>query len=177
MSILKFKRAVTAVRTALRQAPSLVVPVQALAQTSNTGAITGEVKDQSGAVVAGATVKAVNKATGNERKTTTSDSGAYELSALVPGDYRIEVEAKGFARYAQEPVTVNVLSRVSLDADLKPSGTAGTVNVTGGGALIEVSKQDVGGVIDPKQMESLPVNGRSFAALATLIPGVSLQGS
>ena len=177
MSILKFKRAVTAVMTALMLAASLVVPVQALAQTSNTGAITGVVKDQSGAVVAGATVKAVNKATGNERKTTTSDSGAYELSALVPGDYRIEVEAKGFARYAQEPVTVNVLSRVSLDADLKPSGTAETVNVTGGGALIEVSKQDVGGVIDPKQMESLPVNGRSFASLATLIPGATLQGS
>ena len=177
MSTFRLRRAITTVMTTFMLVASLVVPLRALAQTSNTGAITGVVKDPSGAVVSGATVKAINKGTGIERKTTTGDSGSYELTTLVPGDYRIEVEAKGFAKYAQEPVTVNVLSRVSLDADLKPAGTSETVTIAGGGALIEVSKQDIGGVMDPKQMESLPVNGRSFASLAVLIPGATLQGS
>ena len=81
MSTFRFKRAVTTGMTALMLVASLVVPVGALAQTSNTGAVTGVVKDQSGAVVSGATVKAINKATGIERKTTTGDSGAYELTA------------------------------------------------------------------------------------------------
>src|ERR1044072_7817860 len=87
-------------------------PLQILAQTSNSGVITGVVKDQAGAVVAGATVKAINKGTNLERKPTTSDSGVYEIPQLTPGEYRLEVEAGGFAKYVQETVTVNVLSQI-----------------------------------------------------------------
>src|SRR5687768_18534294 len=65
----------------------------AQAQTANTGVITGVVKDETGAVVQNATVKAVNKGTNVERRTTTSDEGAYELAQLVPGEYRVEIEA------------------------------------------------------------------------------------
>jgi hypothetical protein len=154
------------------------MPLAALGQTANTGTITGVVKDQSDAVVAGATVRATNVATGVSRTTTTSDSGTYELAALVPAEYRIEVEAQGFAKYIQEGVRVNVLSRVTVDPELKPAGTAEQVTVTGESApLVETTKTEVSGVIDQRQMENLPVNGRSFASLATLIPGATLQPS
>jgi hypothetical protein len=150
----------------------------ALAQASSTGVITGVVRDQTGAVVAGATVKAINLATNIERRTITSDSGTYELTQLVPGQYRIEVEAQGFAKYVQEPIAVNVLSRVTVDPELRPAGAAEQVTVTGETVpLIETTKTDLGGVIDPRQMENLPVNGRSFASLAVLIPGATLQPS
>jgi hypothetical protein len=153
-------------------------PLGALAQTANTGAITGVVKDQSGAVVAGATVKAINIATGVTRMTTTGDSGSYELAALPPADYRIEIEAQGFAKYIQEPVTVNVLARVTVDPEMKPAGTTEQVTVTGESVpLIETTKTEVGGVINQRQMENLPVNGRSFASLAILLPGATLQPS
>src|ERR1044072_2423487 len=69
-------------------------PLQILAQTSNSGVITGVVKDQAGAVVAGATVKAINKGTNLERKTTTSDSGVYEIPQLTPGEYRRSEERR-----------------------------------------------------------------------------------
>lgn len=178
MKRFKFRRAVTSVITALMFMASFTVPMSALAQTANTGGITGVVKDQSGAVVAGATVKAINKATGVERKTTTSDSGNYELSALVPAEYRIEVEAQGFSKYVQETVTVNVLSRVTVDPELKAGGAREAVTVTGESvALIETTKTEVGGVVNQRQMENLPVNGRSFASLAVLIPGATLQPS
>ncbi|HLG13933.1 MAG TPA: TonB-dependent receptor [Blastocatellia bacterium] len=172
----KFRRTVAAVFTTVVMLAS--VPLSALAQTANTGVITGVVKDQQGAVVAGATVKATNKATGIERRTTTSDAGTYELSQLIPADYKLEVEAQGFAKYVQESVTVNVLSRVTVDVGLKPAGAAEQVTVTSESVpLIETTKTEVSGVINQKQMESLPVNGRSFASLATLIPGATLQGS
>src|ERR1043166_3899621 len=121
MKAYELRRKVTTTITALLLVVYLLVPLSALAQTASTGVITGVVKDQTGAVVPGATVKAINKGTGVERKTTTSDSGVYELSQIVPGDYRVEVEAKGFAKYVAEGITVNVLQRSTLDPDLRPA--------------------------------------------------------
>jgi hypothetical protein len=176
MKACELKKAVTSLLTVMMLVSYLVVP--ALAQTANTGNITGVVKDPSGAVVPGATVRAINKGTGLERKTTTSDSGSYELAQLTPGDYRVEVESTGFAKFIADPVTVNVLSRVTIDPDLRPSGSAEQVTVTGESApLIETTKSEISGVIDQRQMENLPVNGRSFASLATIIPGATLQPS
>ena len=150
----------------------------AQAQTANTGVITGVVKDETGAVVQNATVKAVNKGTNVERRTTTSDEGAYELAQLVPGEYRVEIEASGFSKYVQETVVVNVLSRVTLDPALKPAGTSEQVNVTTESApLIESTKTDIGGVVNQRQLENLPVNGRSFASLAVLVPGATQAAS
>jgi hypothetical protein len=172
----KFRRVFTSAITALVLLAS--VPLGAFAQTANTGSITGVVKDASGAVVAGAIVKATNIGTGVSRTTTTSDDGAYELTTLQPAEYRVEIEAAGFAKYIQEPVTVNVLARVTLDAEMRPAGATEQVTVTGESVpLIETTKTEVSGVIDQRQMENLPVNGRSFASLATLIPGATLQPS
>jgi hypothetical protein len=178
MKAFKLRTAVTMVITVALIGTSLVLPGSALAQTANTGVITGVVKDPSGGVVAGATVKAINKGTGATRSTTTGDSGSYELAQLVPGEYRVEATGQGFAKFVADPVTVNVLGRVTVDPDLKPVGASEQVTVTGeAAALIETSKTDVSGVIDQKQLESLPVNGRSFASLAVLIPGATLEPS
>ena len=178
MKPIGLRRIITSVMTMLLLLAYLVVPVRSLAQTASTGVIAGVIKDLSGAVVPNAQIKATNLATGVERRTTASDSGVYELAQMVPGDYRVEVEAKGFARYVAEPVTVNVLSRVTLDPDLRPAGATEQVTVTSEAApLIETGKTDVSGVINQKQLESLPVNGRSFASLAVLIPGATLEPS
>src|SRR5213594_4230891 len=81
----------------------------AFAQTSNTGTLTGVVKDEKGAVIRGASVTVTNLGTNSSRTTVTSDDGTYEISQLVPGAYRLEVQAQGFANFIQERVTVNVL--------------------------------------------------------------------
>ena len=148
------------------------------AQTSNTGTITGVVKDEKGGLVPGATVKITNVGTNAVRTTVTSGEGVYEISQLVPGIYRLEVESTNFAKYVAEQVTVNVLSRTTVDPTLSPAGTTGQVTVTAEEtALVETTKTDVGGVIDQRRLENLPVNGRSFASLAVLIPGATLQPS
>ena len=148
------------------------------AQTSNTGTVTGVVQDEKGAVVPGAAVKLVNTGTNAERTAVTSTDGVYEITQLVPGNYRLEIEAKGFSKYVQEPVVVNVLQRTTANADLKVGNIGETVTVTGESApLVETTKTDVSGVIDQRRLESLPVNGRSFASLAVLIPGATLEPS
>ena len=157
---------------------SSAMSVSVFGQTSNTGTITGVVQDEKGSLVPGATVKLVNLGTNAERTVNTSADGAYEITQLVPGNYRLEVEATGFAKYVQEPVVVNVLQRTTVNPGLKVGGIGETVNVTGEStALVETTKTDVSGVVDQRRLENLPVNGRSFASLAILIPGATLQPS
>jgi carboxypeptidase family protein/TonB-dependent receptor-like protein len=149
-----------------------------VAQTSNTGTLTGVVKDEKGAVVPGATVKVINIGTNAERTATTSDEGVYEISQLVPGTYRLEVQATGFSKVVIDSVVVNVLQRTTINPELKVGAIGETVNVSADTApLVETTKTDVGGVIDQRRLENLPVNGRSFASLAILIPGATLQPS
>ncbi|HKV33619.1 MAG TPA: TonB-dependent receptor [Pyrinomonadaceae bacterium] len=156
----------------------LTATTSVFAQTSNTGTVTGVVQDEKGAVLPGASVKLVNLGTNAERTAVTSDSGTYEITQLVPGNYRLEIQATGFSKYVQEPVVVQVLQRTTANADLKVGGIGETVTVTGESApLVETTKTDVGGVIDQRRLENLPVNGRSFASLAILIPGATLQPS
>ena len=157
---------------------ALCVSGAVYAQTANSGTVTGVVKDEKGGLVPGASIKLINIGTNAERTVQTSEDGGFEISQLVPGNYRLEVEAQGFAKYVQEPVVVNVLQRTTLAPELKVGGIGETVNVTGESApLIETSKTDVGGVVDQRRLENSPVNGRSFASLAILIPGATLQPS
>jgi hypothetical protein len=159
-------------------AAGLAAPTATRAQTANTGVITGTVQNEKGEVVPGATVRAVNVGTNATRETQTSDEGVYEISQLVPGNYRVEVESAGFAKHVQSDVVVNVLQRTTVSPALRVGGIGETVNVSADSAsLIETSKTDVSGVIDQRRLENLPVNGRSFASLAILIPGATLQPS
>jgi hypothetical protein len=149
-----------------------------LAQTSNTGTLTGVVKDQKGAVVPGATVKIIHIGTNAERTATTSSEGVYEISQLVPGSYRLEAQATGFSKAVVDNVVVNVLQRTTINPELAVGAVGETVNVSAETApLVETTKTDVSGVIDQRRLENLPVNGRSFASLAILIPGATLQPS
>src|ERR1051325_2894061 len=157
---------------------SSAVSFNVFGQASNTGTVTGVVKDEKGGLVPGASVKIVNVGTNAERTTTTTSDGVYEITQLVPGNYRLEIQASGFSKYVQEPVVVNVLQRTTANADLKVGGIGETVTVTGETApLVETTKTDVSGVIDQRRLENLPVNGRSFASLAVLIPGATLEPS
>src|ERR1044072_1432494 len=157
---------------------SSAMSISVFGQTSNTGTVTGVVQDEKGALLPGASVKLVNLGTNSERMATTTSDGVYEVTQLVPGNYRLEIQATGFAKYVQETVVVNVLQRTSANADLKVGGIGETVTVTGESThLVETTKTDVSGVIDQRRLENLPVNGRSFASLAIVIPGATLEPS
>ena len=173
-----FKRWLFSALLAMTLVASSAMTFNVFGQASNTGTVTGVVKDEKGGLVPGASVKIVNLGTNAERTATTTSDGLYEITQLVPGNYRLEIQATGFSKYVQEPVVVNVLQRTTANVDLKVGGIGETVTVTGEtGPLVETTKTDVSGVIDQRRLENLPVNGRSFASLAVLIPGATLQPS
>jgi len=152
---------------------SLLSCVSAFAQQT-AGNIAGRVLDQQGAAVPGATITAKNPQTGLSRSEVSDASGLYRLSTLPVGTYEVTVELSGFATMTNKAVEVLVGQTATIDFAMKVAQVAETVNVTGQVPLIETTNAVVGQVVDPKRIESLPLNGRQFANLAATIPGVGL---
>src|SRR5215510_391127 len=150
----------------------------AFGQAVSVGNFEGAITDTNGAIIAGATITATNKATSAERTAITDSSGYYRIAGLTPGLYKIRIEAKGFASQINEGVTLNVGITLTINAALKPGATSETVVVNGGDVpLVETSKTELAGVVSNREIENLPLNGRSFSGLAILIPGARPTGS
>ncbi len=142
--------------------------------TVGTGSINGTVTDPSGAVVGGADVTITNVATNFVVKATSNSSGAYNSGALSPGDYRVQVGAKGFSRVS-ETVRVLVGNTANFNAVLQVGQENQVIEVQAGGVEVNTEQATVQGVLTKEQIESLPVNGRNFLDLAQLEPGVQIQ--
>jgi len=151
----------------------LLACAPAIAQQT-TGTVTGRVVDQSGAAIPGATVTAKSPSTGFSRSETSDAEGLYRIGALPVGMYEVTAELQGFATLSKKDVEVNVASIVAIDFSMKVATLSETVNVTGATPLIQTTNSAVGGVVDPKRIEAIPLNGRQFANLAATIPGVGL---
>jgi hypothetical protein len=121
-------------------------------------------------VLPGVTVTATNQATGNVFTGVTDATGRYRLPARV-GTYRLSVELSGFTTVTRENVELLVGQTVTANAQMMPSTLQETVTVTGEAPLIETTQSSVGGNIDPRQMQDLPVQGRDWMSLALLAPG------
>src|SRR5579862_5108892 len=137
------------------------------------GAITGRVLDASGAVVPGATVTITNKATGVETSLTVDTTGEYQALALIPGIYTVRASAQGFETTLQDNIEVHVQDRLSIDFALKVGTVQQEVVVTGGEPVLQTENADLGSVINEQQINELPLNGRRYADLALLEPGVT----
>ncbi|HVR70391.1 MAG TPA: TonB-dependent receptor [Vicinamibacteria bacterium] len=155
---------------ALAAAAVLASPSGASAQA--TGAITGVVTDDSGALLPGATVQATSQATGQVRTAASGADGFYTLPLLPPGLYNVAASLSGFAPHTREGVRVSVAETARVDVSLKVGPLAETVVVQADAPLIETTNATLGIVIDEKKVVDLPLNGRNFAQLGTLIPGV-----
>jgi hypothetical protein len=141
------------------------------------GAILGTVTDASGAVVAGAKVTARNPGTGLERSTETSAEGTYSLPELPIGTYNVTVTQAGFQTYVAKDVIVDVSAEHRVDAKLTTGQVSQSVEVNADIPIIETTSNTLGGTIDAKQIADLPVNGRDFVKLATLVPGTGADAN
>ncbi|MBA4122491.1 MAG: carboxypeptidase regulatory-like domain-containing protein [Acidobacteria bacterium] len=153
----------------------LVAVSSVFAQT--TGNLQGVVKDQTGAVVAGAAVKVTNTETGILRETTTNEDGLYRVVNLLPGSaYQVEVTATGFSNRIVENVAVRLATENSVDVELGVQGASGEVTVTGEAPLINSTQNQLSTSYSQKQLTQLPYNGGSIDNLALLTPGVLTPG-
>jgi hypothetical protein len=156
---------------------ALAAPLLAFGQGGQFGGIQGIVTDASGGVVPGVTISVKNLSTAFERVVVSESNGAYQIVNLIAGTYSLKAESAGFAPFLVESVTVNVGRTTDVFVKLAPAGTKETIIVTGIAPMVETTKTDVGGVVDNRQVENLPLNGRNFSSLATLIPGARPVGS
>ena len=157
------------VRRALFLALAVLVPAVALASQS-TGTISGIVRDAAGGVVIGARVEAVNGATGFVRRTASGAGGEYSFPGLLPGEYDVTVEAAGFQRVSRH-VAVETATTTRADFVLGLRVLTAAVTVTAVTPQMQYDSPAVTGLITQEQIQTLPLNGRSFLELAKLEPG------
>jgi hypothetical protein len=151
----------------------LVLP--ALSQNASTGAITGIVRDSSGAVVAKVQVTAINVATGERRTTTSKENGEFSVLLLPPGRYRLEVNGQGFKAWIGRDVSVVVAETVSLNARLEVGAITETVTVQNAGAELQTESAELGTVTDSRMISNLPLAARNYLQIIGLNPGVSAE--
>ena len=166
-------------KTAIRLFFLFLIAVIAHAQTDR-GSIRGTVKDPSGAIVVGATIKAANDATNTIVSAVTTSAGTYNISALEPGNYRLEVSAPGFTNLVRSNVVVTVGGIVGLDLSLAVGSASETVTVNSGAPILKTQQSDISTEIPPQAYMDLPLSaggGRNAESFKTLVPGVSQNGS
>ena len=154
----------------------LLWPAVVLGQQAARATLTGTVTDPNGAVISGATVIATQASSNIRREAVTNDEGLYVFSDMPPGDYELRVEAKGFNRNVSKvpvPLKVGQLTtvNVSLTVNMSDPGIICILVITSSPKEIDNTGSAVQGVIDSRQVESLPLNGRNFLELALLVPG------
>ena len=149
-----------------------LLPATVLAQQAARGTLNGTVTDPNGAVVAGVKITATLEAAGIRRETVTNDQGLYVLTDLLPGEYELRAEAKGFRTQVVKAISLKVGQSVTLDVPLEIGIQAEVIADTfGAPSLIDNTASVVQGVVDSREVESLPLNGRNFLELALLVPG------
>ena len=158
-----FRRLFLAVLLAL----PLLLPATAFAQEA---AISGTVTDQTGGVLPGVVVRAVNDENGNSFEAVTDSTGKYLLTVRI-GDYRVAAELAGFATVERRGVPVQVGQQVALNLQMAPAALQESVTVTGEAPLVDTTQSNLGSNIDSRQVSELPVNGRNFMDLTLLAAG------
>ena len=143
-----------------------------IAHAQGEASITGTVTDASGAVIPAASVKVENTETGTVRNVVTDQGGRYDVSLLPVGSYRVTVEKAGFQAETKAGVTLVLGQRAAVDVALQVIGVRQSVTVSEASAYVQVTTDDVSGLVGEQQVKDLPLNGRSYDQLLTLNPGV-----
>src|SRR3954447_13382025 len=148
-----------------------LLPVGLFAQTS--GSIDGEIKDASGAIVAGASLTLTDKATNATRVVTSNSDGIYSFPSLPPGRYDVSVKMAGFKTELQSNVDLQVQQTVRADFALQPGQVNESIEVSAAAEQLNSDNATVGTVIENKRVVELPLNGRDYLQLVQLSPNVT----
>jgi len=151
-------------------AASLCAATPARAQVGQAE-LKGTVVDESGGVMPGASVTAIHSGTGVARTAVTSVTGTYSMPALPVGIYTVRAELSGFGTFSKEGVRLGVGESAMLNFTLKLATMNENVTVSGEAPLIDTKKSDLSGHVEQRQVENLPLNGRNWLDLVSLVPG------
>lgn len=144
---------------------------------STYGSIAGAVTDASGASITDATVTVTNLGTQEKRTQSSGSDGLFTFVNLLPGMYRIDVEKQGFKHFVRNDLTVDVQQSTRVDAALQVGEVSQVVEVTSETPLLQTESSSLGTVVDQREANELPLNGRNIFNLTTITPSVIPQGS
>lgn len=150
---------------------SLGLAISGSAQV-NTASLTGLVTDPTGAIVSNASVTVKNKATTVENNVTTDSSGYYTFGSLPGGAYSLQVELPGFKKAVQENVSLEVGQKARIDLALEVGAVTESVVVATSPPQLTTQEATTGGVIENRMVSELPLSGRNWDDLISLVPGV-----
>lgn len=150
----------------------LIVPSVASAGAQATGTLVGRVTDESGAVLPGVTIEVTNLATGQTRVVQTGPEGLFTVPLVQPGRYDIKASLAGFRTVVRSDIVVTVGDTARVDLRLPVGALEESVTVRGEVPPVETTHATLGLVVDERKIVDLPLNGRNFTQLGTLIPGV-----
>ena len=140
------------------------------------GSVLGHVVDSAGAVVSGAMVTLTSLKTAEQRTTTTDSRGGYQFVSLPLDSYQLEIASPGLKKLTRSSIDVTVGSVVRIDAALVAGGTSDSIEVRAETPLLQTEQSSLGQVIEGKQVQNIPLNGRNVMNLVALVPGVIPQG-
>jgi hypothetical protein len=164
-------------RTILVSMALLVSGSLSLFGQTTYGTIAGSVTDASGASVADANVTLTNLGTQEKRTQSSGSDGLFSFVNLFPGQYRVDVEKAGFKHFASTNVSVDVQQTTRVDAALQVGEVSQVVEVTSQTPLLQSETSSLGTVVDQREANELPLNGRNIFNLTTITPSVVPQGS
>lgn len=148
---------------------------------SSSGTILGTITDQSGAVLPNTVIQLINQATGTKDEATSNASGYYQFPVVPPGTYKMVVQKQGFKQMSRPGIVLPTQARIQVDLSLTVGASTETVEVTASSPLIQADNVSLGTVIDERQTNELPLNGRNpmnlTALVASVIPLGQTQGS
>jgi hypothetical protein len=139
-----------------------------------TGQLNGVVTDNTGGVVPGVTVKAVETNTGFSHDTISGADGRYSFTSLRPAVYDVTAELSGFRTSQRKGVQLQANQNLTVNMSLEVGSLAETVTVAGQAATVDITSATISEVVDSKRIVDLPLNGRDAAKLSTLVPGMVL---
>jgi len=143
------------------------------AQTTTVGNVSGNVRDPNGAAVPQAEIVITEEGTTKSRTVVSDDNGYYSAPSVPAGRYTFTVSATGFKKTVNNTVDVHVGEDKVLNFDLQIGQVSEVVNVVGEGIQVETRSSAVSSLITERQVTELPLNGRNYAQLVTMVPGVS----
>jgi hypothetical protein len=143
------------------------------AQTQTSGRIAGTVKDQNGAVIAGANVTVMSRATGDERKVTTDKTGDYTVLLLPSDIYQVSITARGLKQAIFNNVHVVITETTVVNAELEVGAVKESVTISTAGPLVQTDGPQRGRVVDSRSVSELPLATRNYTQILGLSPGVA----
>jgi hypothetical protein len=165
------KSSISVVRLSALLLPALFSTV--LFSQTQTASVRGVVQDSTGAVIPNASLVLTNVDQNRPWVTQSNESGAYVFLQIPPGNYRLNVEAQGFKKFARDGLILQVAQVAELNVGLEVGALTETIQVTGETPLLDTASSTLGEVVNSLTSENLPLNGRNVLQLVALTPGIN----